>query len=97
MTKIFVIRVKRLEPATCCVGDQDVTRVPAIHTCETGSLNRAKFMIYQIPEFAEFNESSAPFSNSSNVLKESVSHGARGWGWGVPGTRSFWAGNVVHS
>ena len=46
MTKIFVTRVKRLEPATYCVGNQDVIRVPAIHMWETGSLNRAEFMIY---------------------------------------------------
>ena len=31
MTKIFVITVKGLEPATSCVRHQDTTRVPAGH------------------------------------------------------------------
>ena len=31
VTKVFVITVKGLEPATFCVTDQDATTVPARH------------------------------------------------------------------
>ena len=34
VTKIFVITVKGLEPATSCVRDQDATLAPAKHRCE---------------------------------------------------------------
>ena len=67
VTKIFVITVKRLEPATSCVRDQDATSAPARHMWDTGSLNRTQFMLQcfiSFPEFAElfeFNKSSAPF------------------------------------
>ena len=39
VTKIFVITVKGLKPATSCVRDQDATIVPAGHMLESGSIN----------------------------------------------------------
>ena len=39
LTKIFVITVKGLEPATSRVRDQDATTVQARYMGETGSLN----------------------------------------------------------
>ena len=39
VTKIFVITVKGLEPATSCVREQDATTVPARHIWERVSLN----------------------------------------------------------
>ena len=39
VTKIFVIRAKRLEYATSCVRDQNATTVPARNMWETLSLN----------------------------------------------------------
>ena len=74
VTKIFVITVKGLKPATSCVRDQNATTAPARHMWETGSLNWAQFMLQwfiRFPEFAEFtefNESSAPFRKNSNEL-----------------------------
>ena len=59
LTKIFVITVKELEPATSWVRDQHATSVPARHMWETGSLNCAQFMLQwliRFPEFAEFGE-----------------------------------------
>ena len=59
LTKIFVITVKELEPATSSVRDQHATSVPARHMWETGSLNCAQFMLQwfiRFPEFAEFGE-----------------------------------------
>ena len=61
VTKISVIRVKGLEPATSCTRDQDATTTPARHMWETASidLNWLKFMIQWFisgHEFAEFSE-----------------------------------------
>ena len=39
MTKMFVITVKGLKPATSCLRDQDAITAPARHMLETGSLN----------------------------------------------------------
>ena len=39
VTKIFLIAVKGLEPATPYVQDYNNTKVPARHMSETGSLN----------------------------------------------------------
>ena len=71
VTKVFVITVKGLEPATSCVRDHDATRAPARHMWETGSFNWSQLMLpwFSIfPEFAEFNESSAPFKKNSAVI-----------------------------
>ena len=38
VTKIFVIIVKGLEPATSCVRDQDATAAPARNTSEREDL-----------------------------------------------------------
>ena len=71
--KIFVITVKGFEPATCCVGHQDVIAMPARHMWEMGSLNRAQFMLQwfirfrECAEFTEFNESSDPLKKITNV------------------------------
>ena len=56
VTKIFVITVKRLEPATPCVRNQDATTVPSRHMWETGSLNWAQFMLQWFIRFPEFSE-----------------------------------------
>ena len=70
---IFVITVKRLEPATSCVRDQDSTIAPTRQMWETESLNSAKIMLQlfiSFPEFAElteFNASSAPSRKNSIV------------------------------
>ena len=75
MTKIFIITVKDLEPATSYVRDQGPTTAPARHMSESRSLNWDQFMLHwfiRFPEFAEFtelNESSAPFRKNSIVLK----------------------------
>ena len=56
--KIFVITVKRFEPAISCVRDQDATTTPARHIQETGSLNWSQYMLQwfiRFPEFAEFS------------------------------------------
>ena len=71
VTKIFFITVKGLEPATSCARSQNATTVPARHMWETGSLNWPQFMLQwfiRFPEFAEFNESSAPFRKNSKGL-----------------------------
>ena len=51
VTKIFVITVKGLEPATSCVREQDATTVLARHICERiFKLNPIRAsVIYQIP------------------------------------------------
>ena len=57
VTKIFVITVKGLEPATSYVIDQNGTTVPARHMWETASLNQLQFMrqwFIRFPEFTEF-------------------------------------------
>ena len=57
--KIFVITVKRFEPAISCIGDQDATIASATHMWETGSLNWPQFMFQwfiRFPEFVEFTE-----------------------------------------
>ena len=52
-------KARTCHPATSSVGDQDATKVPARHMWETGSLNRAQFMLQwfiSFPEVAEFSE-----------------------------------------
>ena len=69
VTKIFVITVKGLEPATSYIRDHDTTTAPARHMYETGSLNWPQFMpkwFIRYPEFTDFNESS-PFRKNSNI------------------------------
>ena len=73
MTKISVITVKGLEPATSCVRDLDATIGPARHMWETGSWNSVQFMLQwfitflEFAEFTEFNESSAPLRKNFNI------------------------------
>ena len=67
--KIFVIRLKWLEPATFCIRDKDATTTPARHIWEKGSLNWTQFMLQwlvRIPEFDEFTE----FNKSSALLRK---------------------------
>ena len=57
--KIFVIIVKGLKPAISCIRDQDASKTPARHMCETWSLNTPHFMLQwfiRFTEFAEFTE-----------------------------------------
>ena len=70
-TKIILITVKGLEPATSCVRDQDATTVPGRHMWETGSSNWSQFMLQwfiSFPEFTEFNETSALFRKNSIIV-----------------------------
>ena len=53
VTKIFVITVKGLKPAT---WDQNAPTAPATHMWETGSLNWAQFMFQWFIRFPEFTE-----------------------------------------
>ena len=56
VTKIFGITVKRLDPATTCVRDQDATIEPARHMWETVSLNWLQFMFKWFIRFPKFTE-----------------------------------------
>ena len=66
MTKIFVITVKWLEPATSCVRDQDATTVPAIWIFKLSPIHAS--MIMSFPEFTEFSQSSVPFRKNSHCF-----------------------------
>ena len=73
--KIFVIRVKGLEPATSCVRDQDATTLPARHMWETAFLNWTQFKLQwfiRFPEFAEFNCKAIFTDDSSNEIDVST-------------------------
>ena len=73
VTKIVVITVKGLKPATQQVRDQDATTVPSIHVSDRTfklSPNHAS-LIFKFPEFAEFNKSSALFRKNSNIIPNS--------------------------
>ena len=56
VTKIFVITLKGLEPATQPSRDQDVTTAPARQMWETISLNWAQFILQWFITFPEFSE-----------------------------------------
>ena len=47
-------RAQTSHPATSCVSDQDITKVPAWHMWETGSLNWTLFILYWFIRFLEF-------------------------------------------
>ena len=54
---MFLITVKGFEPANSCIRHQNASTAPAIHICETGSLNWPQFMLQWYigsPEFTEF-------------------------------------------
>ena len=56
VAKLFDITVKRLEPATSCVSDQDATTMPERHMWDMiFKLNPIHVsVIYQFSELAEF-------------------------------------------
>ena len=64
VTKIFVITVKGLEPATPCARDQDPTTAPARHVWKTGSLNWPWFVLQWFIRFLEFTEFSFHFGKT---------------------------------
>ena len=61
---INAVSASELEPATCCVRDQDPTTVPARHAWETGYLNWDQFML----EWVLRSLNSQKSLNSVNVL-----------------------------
>ena len=48
VTKIFIITLQGIEPASSCVRDQHTTTTtePARHVLETGSLNGLQFILH---------------------------------------------------
>ena len=69
MTKIFFNTVKRLEPATFCVKDQDGTKASARQMRGTGFLNEPNFMLQSIMRFPELTELPFQLEKNSGIAR----------------------------